>query len=191
MGAEDLKVPPEKLTNTCDPDTLGFETTDDIAPLEGTIGQERAISALELGLDIDKPGFNLFISGLPGTGRNTALRSYVERIAAGKPVPPDWSYIYGFQDPSQPVALSLPCGMIRQLKASMEELVDTCRREIPRAFEGDDYTHRIEEEMRVFQDKIKEKNAEMDERALVEGFELRSTPAGVTPVPTTNGAAHA
>jgi hypothetical protein len=55
-----------------------------------------------MGLDIEKPGFNLYLSGLPGTGRNTALRSYVEGIAARKPIPPDWGYVHNFQDPSQP-----------------------------------------------------------------------------------------
>ena len=81
MGVQHLKVPADKLTRVCNPDDLGFETTERVEPLEGTIGQERAISALELALDIDSPGFNLFISGLPGSGRNTALRAHIERIA--------------------------------------------------------------------------------------------------------------
>ena len=56
MSTEHLKLSPEKLTTICDPDTLGFETTAEVSPLEGTIGQERASSALELALDIDAPG---------------------------------------------------------------------------------------------------------------------------------------
>ena len=84
MAANKLEVPSEKLTRRCNPDDLRFETTDEVAPLEGTIGQERAISALELGLDIDAHGFNLFISGIPGTGRNTALRAQLEQIASTK-----------------------------------------------------------------------------------------------------------
>ena len=100
MGTKHLEVPAFKLTMVCNPDDLGFDTTEEVAPLDGTIGQERAVSALEMGLDIDALGFNLFISGLPGTGRNTALRSYLERIAADKPVPPDYGYVYNFNDPS-------------------------------------------------------------------------------------------
>ena len=148
MSTEHLKVSPDKLTVTCDPEELGFETTKEVEPLEGTIGQARAISALELGLDIDEPGFNLFVSGIPGTGRNTALRAYVERIAATKPIPPDWGYVYNFDDPSQPVAVSLPCGMMRALKSDMDGLVDTCLREIPTAFESEEYGNRMEEAMR-------------------------------------------
>ena len=77
------EVPADRLTRTCDPDELGFETTDDVAPLEGTIGQERAVSALEMGLDIDASGFNLYISGNTGTGRSTALRAHVRASLAG------------------------------------------------------------------------------------------------------------
>ena len=66
MSVQRLEVPAESLTSVCDPDRLGFETTEEIEPLEGTIGQERATSALELALDIDARGFNLFVAGLPG-----------------------------------------------------------------------------------------------------------------------------
>ena len=130
MAANKLEVPSEKLTRRCNPDDLRFETTDEVAPLEGTIGQERAISALELGLDIDAHGFNLFISGIPGTGRNTALRAQLEQIASTKPVPAHWGYLHNFDDPSQPTAISLPCGMLRILAGDMAELVAASRRDI-------------------------------------------------------------
>ena len=99
MTTDGFKVSYENLAAVCDPNAFGFETTDELSPLEGTIGQERAISALELGLDISEPGFNIYISGPPGSGRNTAIRAYVDRIAAGKPNPPDWGYVYNFDDP--------------------------------------------------------------------------------------------
>ena len=187
MGVEHLEIPPEQLTKTCAPDSLGFETTRDVAPLTGTIGQERAVSALELGLDIDHPGFNLFISGLPGTGRNSALRAYVERIAAGRPIPPDWGYVYNFQEPAQPVAVSLPCGMIKTLANDMDDLVDTCRREIPKAFESDNYTHRVEEAMKGVAAKRQAVTAQMEKAAQEVGFALKSTPMGITPVPIMEG----
>ena len=134
MSVLKLRVAADKLTKVCDPAELGFETTDIVEPLEGTIGQERAIRALELALDIDEPGFNLFISGIPGTGRNTALRSYVETYALKKPIPPDWGYVHNFVDPSRPLAISLSCGMMRSLSKDMDELIESCGREVPRAF---------------------------------------------------------
>ena len=187
MSTEDLRVPHEQLSIICDPNDLGFETTDELTPLEGTIGQERAISALELGLEIDEPGFNIFISGPPGSGRNTAIRAYVDGIATEKAVPPDWGYVHNFEDPSQPIAISLPCGMMRNLRRDMDELVDTCRREIPRAFESDAYTHRMEEAMKNVQAQTKAITEDMNRRALEAGFALRSTPSGVTPVAVKDG----
>ena len=187
MGIEHLRVPPEQLTKKCDPDELGFETTDEVEPLEGTIGQERAVSALEMGLDIDEPGFNLFVSGLPGTGRNTALRAYVERIAARKTIPSDWGYVHNFQDPSQPVAISLPCGMMKELAGDMDELVSGCRRDIPSAFESEDYAHRMEEAMKDVEASRQAVTSQMEKEALEAGFMISSTRVGVTPVPIKDG----
>ena len=83
--------------------------------------------------------------------------------------------------------ISLPCGMMRNLRRDMDELVDTCRREIPRAFESDAYTHRMEEAMKNVQAQTKAITEDMDRRALEAGFALRSTPSGVTPVAVKDG----
>ncbi len=187
MGIERLEIPAALLNNRCDPDSLGFETTDEIAPLEGMIGQRRAVSALELALDIEEPGFNLFISGLPGSGRNTALRNHIERLSAQKPVPPDWGYVYNFQNPSQPTPISLPCGEIRALAADMDELVATVRRDVPRVFDGAEYAERMETAMQGVQARRQEMTAAMEKAAAESGFLLGSTPAGITPLPLKDG----
>ncbi|MDA1349168.1 MAG: AAA family ATPase, partial [Chloroflexi bacterium] len=187
MSIKDLVVPPEQLTRTCDPEDLGIETTDEIAPLDGTIGQERALSALELGLDIDAKGFNLFISGAAGTGRSTALRSQLERIATTKPIPPDWGYVNNFDDASEPIPIKLPCGMMRTLAQDMKDLVEETRREVPKAFESDEYTHRIEDVTKDVQTKRQELTDRLDQEAQSEGFALAPSQAGITPVPLTEG----
>ena len=185
--AEGFRIEPEMLNNKCDPDSLDFETTDEIDSLEGMIGQERAFSALELALNMQEPGFNLFISGPPGTGRNTSLRAHVEQVAARKAVPPDWGYVYNFQDPSQPEPISLPCGQMRVLAADMDELVDTVRRDVPRVFESDDYTERMEATMQGLQARRKAMTDTLERTAIEAGFTLRSTPSGITPVPLKEG----
>jgi len=96
-----------------------------------------------MGLDIDARGFNLYISRNTGTGLNMAIRAHVENIATGKPAPPDWGYVYNFQEPAQLGAISLPCGMMRVLVNDMNDLVDSCRRDIPGLFESDEYIHRV------------------------------------------------
>lgn len=183
MSIEHLKVPIERLAPFCDPNSLGFETTDEVEPLEGTIGQDRAVSALEMGLEIDAPGFNVFVSGGPGTGRSSALRSYLDRIAPGRPNPPDWGYIHNFQNPTQPVPVSLPCGMMRELRDDMDQLIETCRARIPNAFESDDYTHRIDEVMTEIQRQRQEISEELESQARSKGFAISSTQVGITPVP--------
>ena len=183
MPIEHLKVPVERLAPVCDPSSLGFETTAEVEPLEGTIGQERAISALEMGLEIDAPGFNVFVSGAPGTGRSSALRSYLDRIAPGRPNPPDWGYVHNFQEPTQPVPISLPCGMMRELRDDMDQLIETCRARLPNAFESDDYTRRVEEVMVEIQQKRQSIDEELELQARVRGFAISSTQVGITPVP--------
>lgn len=187
MGIERLEVPLDFLRKHFDPDSLGFETTDEVKPLEGLLGQERAESALELALGIDAPGFNLFISGPPGTGRHTAVRRHVERLALDKPIPPDWGYVHNFEDPAQPIPVSLPCGWVRILAADMNELIETVRRDVPRAFESADYRERMEEAMEGIQTRRQAMSAAMEEAARGSGFVLRSTQVGLTPQPVVNG----
>jgi lon-related putative ATP-dependent protease len=183
MTIEHLKVPIDKLTGNYDASSLDFDTTEDVADLEGTLGQDRAMSALELGLGIDAPGFNLYVSGVAGTGRNTALRGYLSRIAADRPTPPDWGYVYNFQDPTQPLTIQLPCGMMREFAQDMESLVDSCRAEIPGAFESDDYTHRVEDVMAEIQAQRQELTEKLEQEAQGKGFTLSFAKVGITPVP--------
>ncbi|MDA0770879.1 MAG: ATP-binding protein [Chloroflexi bacterium] len=187
MRIQDFEVPVENLTTVCDPDSLGFETTSEVDHLEGTIGQDRALSALELAVDIEAEGYNLFVSGIPGSGRNTALRTYLQQVASTKPNPPDWGYVHNFEDPSQPLALSMTCGMMRQLSHDMDELTSSCRHEIPRAFETDDYSHQVDDVMQEIQEKRQSLTAELEQQAQTLGFGLTFTQVGITPVPLIEG----
>ena len=183
MSVERLKVPIERLTRVCNPDSLSFETTVEVAPLEGTMAQERAASALELGLGIDAEGFNLFVSGTPGTGRNSAIREYLDSVAGDKPNPPDWGYLHNFQDPTLPVPVALPCGEMRAFARDMDELIATCRTEIPAAFESDDYAHRVQQVMDEIQRERQSVTQQIEGEARARGFTLSFTQVGITPVP--------
>lgn len=180
-----FEIPPEGLSLKYDADSLDFETTDEVAPLEGMIGQERALSALQLALDMAEPGFNLFVSGPSGTGKSTALAAHIEQAARQKSIPPDWGYVYNFQDHSQPQPISLPCGSMRILAKDMDELVDTVRRDVPRAFESEDYTERVEAVMQGLQSKRQELIEALEQVAMEIGFTVRFTPAGITSLPLT------
>ncbi len=103
-------IPPSLLAPNVDPGRLGFEDTSEIEPLDETIGQERAVEALEFGLQMKSPGFNIFVSGPVGTDQGTLVRQMVKRLAQSAPAPPDWCYVHNFQDTSRPTCLSFPAG---------------------------------------------------------------------------------
>ena len=182
-AATRLRVPLERLTTRVDSKELGFATTEELPPLEGTIGQDRAIRALEFGLRVQTPGYNVFVTGMPGTGRNTTLASYLEQVAGTMPAPNDWCYVYNFQEQLKPRAVRLPTGMGRQLAADMDDLVREARRRIPLVFESTDYQRSVAEAGREILEKQRSINQEMEEEAKRRGVTLAITSAGVVATP--------
>lgn len=178
---------PEELRRVCLPSALGFTCTDEIAPLPGIIGQERAVDALEFGLGIRRPGFHVFVAGPPGTGKTTAVRTFLEQRARKEPVPPDWCYVYNFEDPFRPRCISLPPGRGRQFRQDMRQLVGKARREIPKAFEAEAYTSRRE---RIAQEVNRQREAlftALSQKAMEQGFSIQPTPVGFIILPLVKG----
>ena len=182
-----LRIPVEKLTTSIDERALGFASTREVGPLEATIGQERALRALEFGLGVKAPGFNVFVAGLTGSGRNTTLSSYLQRIAAGRPTADDWVYVHNFEDPQKPDALRLPAGMGRDLRRDMEELLEDARRVIPSVLEGDEYQRRIHEGQRDVQERRRKLADALSEEAKNRGFGLALTNGGLILTPLSEG----
>ena len=183
MDIDSLKVPPERLTSYCDPDSLGFETTEEIEPLEGTVGQDRAVSAFNFGLSIDAPEYNIYVVGFPGTGRTTTLSNFLKQAAKGRPVPDDWCYVHNFREPLQPVALRLPAGMGHLFTRDIEELLRSCMREIPQAFESEDYRVRVEEAMKEFQQQREAITQGIESKAKEMGFMVQPSTGGIVTAP--------
>ena len=183
MDLDALKIPPERLTMYCDPDSLGFETTEEVSPLEATVGQDRAVEALEFGLSIDAPEYNIYVAGYPGTGRTTTLNTFLQRAAARRDVPDDWCYIHNFRDPLKPIAVGLPSGMGRELARDIEALVTDCRRDIPSAFESDAYRTRADEAMREIQQQREALTGEIETETQSRGFQVQPSPVGIVTTP--------
>lgn len=178
-----LRVPLTRLTTKVDEAALGFTSTREVAALEGTIGQDRALHALEFGLGVRSPGFNVYVAGAPGSGRNTTVDGFLRAEAARRPVPPDQVYVHNFVDGKRPRALTLPAGMGRGLAKDMEEMVVEARTRLPRAFESDDYQRRVEEATQQVQQRHRELTREMVEEAKRRGVGLALTEAGVIATP--------
>ena len=181
------EVPVERLRRICDPASLAFKTTEELKPIEGIIGQARAIRALQFGLAIQEHGFNIYVAGLPGTGRKTAVRAFLEALAREKPVPSDWCYVYNFKDPYYPRALKLPPGKGKVLQEDMRKTVEEARHEIPKAFEKEDYTLRKERIGDALRKKREESFTRLGEKAQEKGFLIQSSPVGLLIIPVLEG----
>lgn len=177
----------DKLRKVCDPAALSCLTTQEIPMLTTIIGQERAVKSLRFGLGIEELGFNVFVSGMPGTGRTTAVKRFLEEVAKDRPVPDDWCYVNNFRDAVRPKALRLPQGRGRQLQADMKALVAGARREIRTAFEGEDYAKHRQEVAQSFQRQREDLFNELGEKARQAGFVLQASPMGLLTVPLKKG----
>ncbi|HPU01668.1 MAG TPA: ATP-binding protein [Bacillota bacterium] len=181
------KLSTAELTYRCDPRKLPFQTTAEVPPLEGMIGQERAIKAMEFGLRIKRTGYNIFITGYTGTGRSSYALTAVQQIAAQEPRPDDWIYVYNFNNPSEPLALNLPAGEGAIFCRRVEELLDDLKQAIPKAFDTEDYERQKAALVKEFQQLRSERLEELNQAAMEQGFALKRTSAGFVTVPLLNG----
>lgn len=180
-----MKLSPHELTHACNPDDLGFESTADIAAIEGTVGQERAVTAVDFGLGIRTFGFNIYVAGKPGTGRNSSVLAHVKAKAKDEPAQDDWCYVNNFKDAYHPKAIRLGPGNGPVFAHDMEEFIKVARVELPRAFESDNYEKRKSEIMDVVQHKREDMLAELQRDASGLGFSIEATPVGIASVPLT------
>jgi predicted ATP-dependent protease len=136
---------PEQLRKRCDVHDFSFGTTDELPDIDLAIGQERALEALEFGLGISQPGFNIFALGPAGLGKTSAVHAVIARLSASQPTPDDWCYVHDFAAPAKPRALRLPAGQGRQFVADIEAAIDELTEAIPVAFESEAYRARAED----------------------------------------------
>ncbi len=180
------KLSASELRLACDPKTLACDSSAEIGSQGTIIGQDRAVRAMRFGLDIHDKGFNIFVAGLPGTGRTTATERFLEEIAITKPVPQDWCYVHNFDDSYRPHALPLPAGRAHEFQKDMEGLLKSVTQEIRAAFEGEQYAAQQENQLKSFQVQKEQIIEKMNDLARENGFGLQATPMGIIPIPMKN-----
>lgn len=174
----------EELRKECDASIFKFNKTDELTVEDKVIGQERALKAIDFGLNVNDEWFNLYVSGIQGTGRNTAILRAVEKIAKEKKIPDDICYLHNFDKPDEPKFLKISAGWGCELKHDVEEFIKDFESEIRKAFLSEDY----EKHRKALIDKFKEKKdrlgAELEEFVKDKGFVLDQSLTGflVTPV---------
>ena len=132
-----LKLPLESLKLNVD--LTGFEFPE--APrLQTTIlGQPRAQSALEFGVAMPNPGYNIFVMGEPGLGRLSMITNHLDALAQSLPAPPSYAYVDNFDNPREPVAVELPAEHGQMFSKDIEKLIDNLLATFPAAFESPTY----------------------------------------------------
>ena len=176
------------LKDVCNPNVFKFDTTDEIVDTTDLIyGQERGIRALDFGIGIDIKGYNLYLEGPSGVGKTMYTKKYLTTKASKEKVPNDWCYIYNFEDPNAPVAISFPAGQGKVFKETMEGFVKDVRRDIKKTFNNDDF----EKEKKLIKQEY-DKRSEMllerlNKRTMVQGFQVKSTSNGMYMMPILDG----
>jgi ATP-dependent Lon protease len=124
---ESMPLPVGALRWRCNPDDLLFDSTAELEPMVGVIGQDHAVESLEFGLETNAPGQNVFVRGLTGTGRMTLLKQLLEQIRPSSPPVRDRCYVHNFAQPDRPRLITLPSRQGEAFRARVDQLADFIR----------------------------------------------------------------
>lgn len=162
---------------------LNFNNTSEIEPLEGILGQERAIEAMEKGLKINNPAYNIYLSGDSGTGKTTYAINALSKYAAKKRNHKDWCYVYNFENNREPLIIDLDKGLGKVFKKDIEKLIETLLDELKDAFESEDFEigkNQLIEEYEIEKDTLIKKIKKYAEE---KGFKLKNSKVGMVFIP--------
>ncbi|MFA4922608.1 MAG: ATP-binding protein [Ignavibacteriaceae bacterium] len=167
----------------CNPQVFDFESTGEIEPIESIIGQDRALRAIKLGVNLRSPGYNIFIAGLSGTGKATAVKKMLESISAACPLLNDYAYVNNFNDPDSPILLTFPQGQAKDFKKEVSGLIQFLKEKIPQQLESQTFVSKREKILGEYGKKEKELLTLFQKKIKKDGFTLGSVQVGETARP--------
>ncbi|MBD3226377.1 MAG: AAA family ATPase [Caldithrix sp.] len=176
-------VPADKLQKRAKLKNIDFKTTKDIDPLATVIGQDRAVSSINFALEIGDAGYNLFVTGSYGTGRTTIVRDLLQRMAANRPVPNDWAFVYNFQDADYPKALQLPPGKACQFDQDMQRLISSLKKDLLKTFDSKNFLERRNQIVERIQTQKQNLYNELEKEAGNLNIRIKNTSMGFATVP--------
>ncbi len=193
IDPEKYAIPLEKLRWICPEDMFQFACTTDVEPLKEFIGQQRAIDSINFGLAVGRAGYNLFLTGLSGTGKAATIKSRLQRFIKEREAKGikyeihDWCYVYNFSVPDQPRILNLPQGLGRSFSNHIDELLKTLREEIPKTLGSEEYNKRKQEIMEGHQRRYQDSLDALDKEAAEKSLMVQLSPMGAAVVPLRDG----
>lgn len=176
----------KQLTNKFNECKFDFNTTDDIEPYDGIIGQERAVKAFEFGLNVKLKGYNIYVSGPSGSGKTTYVKLSTQAKARNETVPYDWCYVYNFDNPRSPLSLCFEPGKGRQFRDDMNELISLFKTELTKAFSSEDYDKEKTDLSRTYDDKRDDLIKKLNNVAEKNDFLLKTSNSGIIFQPLIN-----
>jgi len=182
-----VELTAEQVKERCDPNLFECDSTAELTPADSIIGQERALSALKFGLNIQKPGFNIYVAGPAGTGKATVIKSFLEALATEKETPPDWCYVHNFRDPYCPRALKVPAGTGLALQKDMKRAIENARKSLAQAFGSKEYEERRSEIVQALNKKREAVFNTISEKARERELVLKATQVGLILMPASQG----
>jgi ATP-dependent Lon protease len=177
--ADFLELSPEQLKWNCCPDLVPVASSAESEPSEEIIGQERALRAIQTGLDIKSLGYNIFITGMVGTGRTTTITQLLDQLEKGEKTPDDILYVNSFKYPDEPVLIMLPAGRGKEFSESMTKLIDMLKANIPHLLKSPYYTEKRDAIVEAQQKKQRELLQSFEEEVSAQGFSVIQVQMGL------------
>lgn len=172
------ELKPEELRWKCNPEIFEFESSEELEPIEGILGQERALKAIRLGVDLRSPGYNIYIAGLSGSGKATTIKKMLEKITAKCPELHDYAYVNNFKDPDQPMLLKFPKGRAKEFKQELQSAIEVLKQRIPLALESELYLTRKKNLIDEYNQKEQDLMNSFDKELRKKGFSLGQIKVG-------------
>ncbi len=182
-----LEVKHTDLKKSCKLNVLKFESTEELEPYDGIIGQERALDAVKTAINIPQKGFNLYLSGDVGFGKTAYALNIINRVAKKQKAPNDFCYIYNFDNVNEPIALELPAGMGKELKEDMNKFIKHIKGDLSSLFGSEDFEKEKKQISAKYENIRDSIMKAFDESTVKEGFKVKSTSNGICFAPVYKG----
>lgn len=181
------KLSVSELYRKCDLSKFDFNSTAELEERLSSLGQERAISAVELGVNIKSKGYNLFCFGPEGTGKMSLVKRILEKEAEFRPTPKDWAYVYNFEEPYKPIAISFAPGEGSTFAKDVDDLMFDLSSSIPSVLDSEEYKAALN----IVQQKYKNKKDDyikfLQKKAKGKSVSLLQMPVGLVVAPVKDG----
>lgn len=181
------KLNSSELYRKCDPQKFEFNTTAELEERLSALGQDRAISAVELGINIRSRGYNLFCLGPEGTGKTSLVKRILEKEGKIRRTPDDWVYVYNFDEPHKPLAINFEAGGAPKFQKEMEEFAEFIEQDLPNIVKDDIYEEQLAAIKEKYQAKRNDYVKVLQKKAKGKKVSLLHMPMGVVVAPMKNG----